>query len=568
MTFPNFESLKDAVTKQCVANNRFFRNEYKKAGSWACRCWYYNKSPPCFWRVQAQGLKSGVWKIKQLRDVHTCHPDYSHGGDDLNIDYFSIARFIVGKVRVDPEYKVKLIQHDVLQEFHVPVSYKKCWLARIRATELLYGSWENSYSQLPIMLYNLQNSYPGTVVDVVYASEPPNLNVTPEETTHFKYAFWAFAAAIHGLQYCMPVVTVDGTHLYGKYKGHLLLAVAMNGNREIFPLAYAVVDGETCESWDWFFRLLVHRVIGSQQVCIISDRHIGIINSYRDLPELRTGLIMKHFCLRHVRSNFMTKFRNSDLKNLVWATGSTHNIQQFEGYMAEIRNMSEEGYQYLNDIPRAAWTLCFDGGFRCGILTTNSSESFNNMLKGCRMLPVTAILSMSYAKMVELFAKRYKLGIQWQEQSMHITPKVKNFLLNREKTKHKWTVSSYGNNQYVVTHTSRTDPSSIYNYLVNLFNSVCTCGQWTSDNIPCVHVHAVYHSFRQQVPHNILPARYSVQNYLSYYSGIIQPVLFPQNLDVGNFKVLPPKRPTDEIPRSGRRQRNRYQGEMDFRARR
>ncbi|RAL48589.1 hypothetical protein DM860_000909 [Cuscuta australis] len=297
----------------------------------------------------------------------------------------------------------------------------------------------------------------------------------------------------------------------------------------------------------------------------------GISGGVSDGPlaiELQTGLIMKRFCLRHVRSNFMTKFRNSDLKNLLWAAGSTHNIQQFEGYMAEIRNMSEEGYQYLNDIPRAAWTLCFDGGFRCGILTTNSSKSFNNMLKGCRMLPVTAILSMSYAKMVELFAKRYKLGIQWQEQSMHITPKIKNVLLNREKTKHKWTVSSYGNNQYVVTHTSRTDPSSIYNYLVNLFNSVCTCGQWTSDNIPCVHVHAVYHSFRQQVPHNILPARYSVQNYLSCYSGIIQPVLFPQNLDVGNFKVLQPKRPTDEIPRSGRRQRNRYQGEMDFRARR
>ncbi|RAL42881.1 hypothetical protein DM860_009388 [Cuscuta australis] len=303
----------------------------------------------------------------------------------------------------------------------------------------------------------------------------------------------------------MLVVTVDGTHLYGKYKGHLFLAVAMNGNREIFPLAYAVVDGETCESWAWFFRLLVQRVIGSQQLCITSDRHIGIINSYRDLPELQTELIMKRFCLRHIRSNFMTKFRNSDLKILVRAAGSTHNIQQFEGYMTVIRNMSEEGYKYLNDIPCAAWTLCFDGGFRCGILTTNSSESFKNMLKGCRMLPVTAILSMSYAKMVELFAKRYKLGIQRQEQSIRITSKIKNVLLNREKTKHKWAVSSYGNNQYV---------------------------------------------------------------YLSGYSGIIQPVLFPQNLDVGSFKVLPPKRPTDEIPRSGRRQHNRYQGEMDFRARR
>ncbi|VFQ68284.1 unnamed protein product [Cuscuta campestris] len=77
----------------------------------------------------------------------------------------------------------------------------------------------------------------------------PNLNVTPDERPHFKYAFWAFPAAINGLQYCLPVVTVDGTHLYGKYKGHLLLEVALNGNRELFPLAYAVVDGETSESW-------------------------------------------------------------------------------------------------------------------------------------------------------------------------------------------------------------------------------------------------------------------------------------------------------------------------------
>ncbi|VFQ63318.1 unnamed protein product [Cuscuta campestris] len=38
-----------------------------------------------------------------------------------------------------------------------------------------------------------------TVVDVVYASELPNLNAMPEETLRFKYAFWAFAAAIHGL---------------------------------------------------------------------------------------------------------------------------------------------------------------------------------------------------------------------------------------------------------------------------------------------------------------------------------------------------------------------------------
>ncbi|VFQ68697.1 unnamed protein product [Cuscuta campestris] len=218
---------------------------------------------------------------------------------------------------------------------------------------MLHGSWEDSYTHLPFILYNLQNVYPGTIVEVVYSSHPPNLNVTPDEGPHFKYAFWAFPAAINGLQYCLPVVTVDGTHLYGKYKGHLLLAVALNGNRELFPLAYAVVDGETSNSWAWFFRLLVQRVIRSHRVCVISDRHAGIINAYRDLPELQTRFITKRYCLRHVRSNFMNKFHESDLKRKVWAAGSTANIEQFNEYMAEIRYANEAAYKYLNDILRA-----------------------------------------------------------------------------------------------------------------------------------------------------------------------------------------------------------------------
>ncbi|VFQ95966.1 unnamed protein product [Cuscuta campestris] len=225
---------------------------------------------------------------------------------------------------------------------------------------MLHGSWEDSYTHLPVILYNLQNAYPGTIVDVVYSSPPPNLNVTPDEEPHFKYAFWAFPAAINGLQYCLPVVTVDGTHLYGKYKGLLLLAVALNGNQELFPLAYAVVDGETSDSWAWFFRLLVQRVIRLHRVCVISDQHAGIINAYRDLPELQTGFITKRYCLRHVRSNFMNKFHDSDLKRKVWAAGSTPNIKQFNEYMAKIRHANEAAYKYLNDIPREAWTLCYD----------------------------------------------------------------------------------------------------------------------------------------------------------------------------------------------------------------
>ena len=41
-----------------------------------------------------------------------------------------------------------------------------------------------------------------------------------------------------------PVITIDGTFLYGKYKQKLLIAVAMDGVNHIVPLAYALVDEE------------------------------------------------------------------------------------------------------------------------------------------------------------------------------------------------------------------------------------------------------------------------------------------------------------------------------------
>jgi hypothetical protein len=35
--------------------------------------------------------------------------------------------------------------------------------------------------------------------------------------------------------------------LYEKYKGTLLMAVTQDGNNNIFPIAFALVEGETAE---------------------------------------------------------------------------------------------------------------------------------------------------------------------------------------------------------------------------------------------------------------------------------------------------------------------------------
>ena len=65
-----------------------------------------------------------------------------------------------------------------------------------------------------------------------------------EGTALLCYVYWAFAPCIAAFQYCRPVISIDGTHLYGKYKGVLMIAMATDANQKVLPLAFAVVDKE------------------------------------------------------------------------------------------------------------------------------------------------------------------------------------------------------------------------------------------------------------------------------------------------------------------------------------
>ena len=58
----------------------------------------------------------------------------------------------------------------------------------------------------------------------------------------------------------MPVICIDATHLRGTYKGKILMAVTKNANNMILPLAYAVVDEETNNSWRWFLQMFAENV--------------------------------------------------------------------------------------------------------------------------------------------------------------------------------------------------------------------------------------------------------------------------------------------------------------------
>ena len=86
----------------------------------------------------------------------------------------------------------------------------------------------------------------------------------------------------------------------------------------MFSLAFVIIEGENTDSWRWFLACIRNRVTQRAGICIISDKHPGIMVAMAD-PHLGWAAPFAYhgICMRHFTSNFMTWFKDKLLKNLV-----------------------------------------------------------------------------------------------------------------------------------------------------------------------------------------------------------------------------------------------------------
>ena len=92
----------------------------------------------------------------------------------------------------------------------------------------LFGDWYKSYAELPRFFLALEQSNHGCIM---YSKMVTGNNLNEEI---FQRVFWAFALSIKGFTHCRLVLSIDGTHLYGKYKGTLLIAIGYDSNNQLF----------------------------------------------------------------------------------------------------------------------------------------------------------------------------------------------------------------------------------------------------------------------------------------------------------------------------------------------
>ena len=68
-------------------------------------------------------------------------------------------------------------------------------------------------------------------------------------TEVFQCVFWEFHPFIEGFSHCQPILSIDDTHLYGTYKDMLIIAMGCDGNKQLFPLTFAIIEEDNIDSW-------------------------------------------------------------------------------------------------------------------------------------------------------------------------------------------------------------------------------------------------------------------------------------------------------------------------------
>uniref|UniRef100_A0A453AWJ2 MULE transposase domain-containing protein n=1 Tax=Aegilops tauschii subsp. strangulata TaxID=200361 RepID=A0A453AWJ2_AEGTS len=207
------------------------------------------------------------------------HDDYSQltrvvlpGTKCLTTSNFRFLRLVEDLSMTPKEIIAYLAEH-----YDEQMSPPEAWRARQKALEQEFGTFYDSHNFAPRLLKDITCKTPWGFVDIKDAEVAGCSNF---RVLH--RIFWAFGQCVQAFNHCRPVLCIKGTPLCGKYQEVLLTAVALDANGYSIPVACAVVEGETKESWMWFLGNLEQAVRHPSDVCIIHDYKRELIDAIED----------------------------------------------------------------------------------------------------------------------------------------------------------------------------------------------------------------------------------------------------------------------------------------------
>ncbi|WVY95217.1 hypothetical protein V8G54_034305 [Vigna mungo] len=448
-----------------------------------------------------------AWQLRKVVDTYSCSRDF-------NVKLMTskwLSERMEKSVRENPSMKVMDIRDKVTRKWNVGISRNMAFRARAMAKDKIEESFHEQYRRLYDYGHELLKTNPGSTVQI----KVDNIN----GEVIFQRFYACLKACKDSNVSCRPIVGLDGCFLKTKYEGELLTTVGRDGNEQMLPIAYVVVE-------------LLIEDLGGKDVCagitFISDQQKGLLGAFKDLL---LG-VEQRFCVRHLYSNFRKTFPGKNLKRLMWrATIATH-PQQWEAEMRNIKAINVEAFKYLLSVPPR-----FTPRSQCDNLVNNMSKAFNSVLVDSRSKPIVSMLEDIRVYIMKRWAVNKTKMTQYHAS---ICPKVWNKFQKESSLGRCWLPRWSREKLFEVMHISEFGQQ----FVVNVDTMDCTCRKWAIIGIPCTHA-ITSMKFLNINAKDYITHWFRKSTYEETYNSIIYPINGQHIWEVTPYSdILPPKKKT------------------------
>lgn len=264
MEFPTVEALRETLKEYFINIDR----EYKFIHNDKLRIRAVCRGPACNWLLYARRMRdsSTTMRINKLVDEHTCGIVW----ENKLVDVDWIAKHFLEKFRLNPSMSYKDFKLANAEGKYSKLSSWTFYRAKAKAMAKIHGTVRDQYAILHDYCIQIMHQNPGSTALMK--------TTLVNEKRVFERVYICLAACKAGFKHCRPLIGLDGCFLKGFCRGMMLVAIGIDANNSMLPIAYAIVEKENTDSWTWFAELLKDDldVEDSSVLTFISDRQKGL----------------------------------------------------------------------------------------------------------------------------------------------------------------------------------------------------------------------------------------------------------------------------------------------------
>nr|XP_016451797.1 PREDICTED: uncharacterized protein LOC107776419 [Nicotiana tabacum] len=362
------------------------------------------------------------------------------------------------------------------------------------------GGWRMEFNRLADYADIIKQTNPGSSCWIRTDSETiPNKNL-------FVYFYLCLDVLKKGwLEGCRRIIGFDGYFLKGICKGELLVAAGRNGNNQMFPIAWAVVDQETKQSWSKFITYLFADLQLGDGVglTVMSDMQKGLVPTIRELLPMEEH----RMCARHIWSNWSKNWRGEERRKQFWRYAKASYEVKFK---EELEAMNKLGYKICENLlkyDKEYWCRAyFREDSKCDVIENNMCETFNSWIVCPRHKSVITMLEEIRHKTMNMTIEMRRFAETWVTD---IAPMARMILEENKTLSRRCKVIWNAEHGFEVDE-------GVYRFIVDFRTMTCTCRSWMLRGIPCQHAVCAFYDTEMD-PDDYVAHWYRKKTFLKAY---------------------------------------------------